>query len=62
MILILDEFDHAYQATELDDDVIKAINDGEWTAYRFNKDSGKIQQHDGNDWSDIEELPVTEKA
>ncbi len=43
MILILDEFENAFQAKELDDAVIKAINDGEWTAYRFDKDSGKIQ-------------------
>ncbi len=58
MILIVDEFDNAHQATELDDEVIKAINDSEWTAYRFDTDSGKIQQHDGSDWLDIEKLPV----
>jgi len=57
MILILDEFDGAHHATELDDDVVKAIKDGEYMAFRFDKDSGKIQRHDGDNWTDIERWP-----
>jgi hypothetical protein len=57
MILILDEFDGAHYATELDNEVIQAINDGEYTAYRFGKDSEKIQQYDGENWIDIAKWP-----
>ena len=55
MILIIDEFDNPHQTTELDDDVVMAINDGTYTAYHFN--SNKIQKYDGNNWVDIEKWP-----
>lgn len=59
MILILDEFDNAHQAKSLDADVIRAINDGNYLAYRFDPDNGKIQKYDGRDWVDIKKWPGT---
>ena len=53
MILVLDEFDNSYQANEIDDDIIEAVNDGECTAYRFDKNTNKIQRYDYNQWVDI---------
>lgn len=53
MILWIDEWGGSHVVNELDDGMIKAINDELITVFRFDPDTKTYQKHDGNSWIQV---------